>query len=90
MTVQELKSMFRKGRAEAFAWPGGYPIFYVTSDGASLCPSCVTKERAQIMRSTHERSRDGWAITGRDINWEDPELFCEHCDKRIESAYAEE
>jgi len=22
-------------------------------------------------------------------NWEDPELFCDHCGSRIESAYAE-
>jgi hypothetical protein len=25
-----------------------------------------------------------------DINWEDPDLICDHCRKRIESAYAED
>jgi hypothetical protein len=24
------------------------------------------------------------------VNWEDPDLFCVHCQKRIESAYAED
>jgi hypothetical protein len=24
------------------------------------------------------------------VNWEDPQLFCEECNERIESAYAED
>jgi hypothetical protein len=90
MTAQELKVYFRKGKAMPYAWPGGYPLFYLCSDGGVLCPSCVTKERAQIFRSTHEHSRDGWAITAVDANWEDPFMLCDHCGKRIESAYAED
>lgn len=90
MTVQELKSHFYKGHARAYAWPGEYPVYFVTSDGAALCPKCTTKERAQIFRSTHEHSRDGWAIEGADINWEDSSLYCDHCGERIESAYAED
>lgn len=42
MTVQELKANFYKGVANAYAWPGGYPLFYVTSDGAALCPKPLT------------------------------------------------
>jgi hypothetical protein len=90
MTVQELKTFFYKGQAEKFAWPGGYPLFYITSDGAALCPSCVTEERAQIFRSTHEHSRDGWAVEAAHINYEDSALYCDHCNGRIESAYAED
>jgi hypothetical protein len=89
MTVSELKQHFYKGKANAYAWPGGYPVYFITSDGASLCSACVTKERAQIFRSTHERAKDGWAIAGVDCNYEDDSLFCEHCSKRIESAYNE-
>ena len=90
MTIQELKAHFHKGKMQPWAWPGGYPLYAITSDGAALCPSCVTKERAQIFRSTHEKSRDGWAIEGIDANWEDASLYCDHCSKRIESAYAED
>lgn len=90
MTVDELRKHFHHGRANAYAWPGGYPVYYVTTNGAALCPECVTKERAQILRSTHERSHDGWAIEGTDVNYEDASLYCDHCDTRIPSAYAED
>lgn len=89
MTASELKTFFHKGQCTAYAWPGGYPMYAITSDGAALCPLCVTKERAQIFRSTHEQWPDGWAITAFDINYEDASLYCDHCSKRIESAYAE-
>jgi hypothetical protein len=90
MNIKNLRSHFYKGRCNAYAWPGGYPLFAITTDGAALCPACVTKERAQIFRSTHERSRDGWSIAGFDVNYEDAALYCDHCSKRIESAYAED
>ncbi len=89
MTLSEVKRFYHKGQAVSYAWPGGYPVYYVTSDGAALCPSCTTKERAQIVRSTVEHSHDGWALEGSDINWENSDLYCDHCSKRIESAYAE-
>jgi len=69
------------------AWPGGYPLFAVTSDGAALCCNCCKTERESIGTTT---GTDGWNVTGIAPNWEDPELFCDHCGNRIESAYAEE
>ncbi len=89
MTLSEVKRCYSKGKAIAYAWPGGYPVYYVTTDGGALCPKCMTAERAQIVRSTVERQHDGWALEGSDINWEDSQLYCDHCSKRIESAYAE-
>jgi hypothetical protein len=68
-----------------FAWPGGYPCFAVTSDGAALCPDCCKVERESIGTTT---GSDGWNVVGVDINW-DTSLFCDHCGDRIESAYAE-
>ena len=35
-------------------------------------------------------TRGGWHIAGADINWEDPDLYCDHTGERIESAYAED
>jgi hypothetical protein len=77
----------------AFAWPGGYPIFYVFTDGGCICPECANENileidganRGQGQRNSH----GGWAIDAHDVNWEDGELTCDHCHKRIESAYAE-
>ena len=70
-----------------YAWPGGYPMFAVTSDGAALCHKCCQTERSSI---GFTYGTDGWAIAGLDANWEDPSLYCDHCGNRIESAYAED
>jgi hypothetical protein len=32
------------GNLPAFAWPGGYPIFYLCADNGILCPQCANKE----------------------------------------------
>jgi len=64
-------------------------MFMVMTDGACLCKSCAQENRKQIFRSTGENDRDGWAAAGVDVNWEDAELYCDHCGDRIESAYAE-
>ena len=69
-----------------FAWPGGYSLHAITSDGGCLCRLCCATERLSIATTT---GHDGWTVTGLAVNWEDPELFCDHCSERIESAYAE-
>jgi hypothetical protein len=73
-----------------YAWPGGYPLYLVTSDGAALCIDCGRKQWKQICRAIHLNLRDGWKVEAPDINYEDPSLFCDHCGQRIESAYAED
>jgi len=77
----------KDGKLPAYAWPGGYPIYYVMDDGDSLCPKCINEESDSV----HEGgAADGWRFEGSDINWEDPQLYCSHCGNRIESAYAED
>jgi hypothetical protein len=73
-----------------YAWPGGYPLFAITHDGAALCKDCTKKEAKTIIKSTRDGANDGWNVEGVDVNWEDPQLYCDHCSKRIESAYAED
>jgi hypothetical protein len=70
-----------------YAWPGGYPLFGLFSDGEACCHRCASTERKQIGTTT---GSDGWQLVAVEVNWEDPELFCAHCGSRIESAYAEE
>jgi hypothetical protein len=89
MTGQELKVYFRKGKAIKYAWPGLYPVHYIAYDGEAICPACVTKERKLIMRSTAEQDRSGWHIEGMQVNWEDTNLTCANCDKKIECACGE-
>jgi hypothetical protein len=81
----------RELKAGCFAWPGGYPKYFVTSDGAALCFPCAKKEGALITSALRDNdTRSGWHVAGVDVNWEDSALFCDHCSKRIESAYAED
>jgi len=70
--------------ASPYAWPGGYPMFAATNDGAALCHRCTASERESIGTTT---GNDGLTVELVAINWEDSELFCDHCGNRIESAY---
>jgi hypothetical protein len=74
------------GVYESFAWPGGYPLYYLCNDGEALCPSCMNDSSNPIHFDAPD---DGWRIVGCDINWEDESLFCAHCNKQIESVYRE-
>ena len=84
-TVQDLRIAARR----PFAWPGGYPTYFVCEDGAALCHRCVALERRNILEAVHHKLRDGWQVVALDVNWEDPSLFCENCGEQIESAYGE-
>lgn len=72
--------------ASPYAWPGGYPLFAITDDGAALCHHCCKTERDSIGTTA---GSDGWGVVAIEANWEDPDLYCDHCGARIESAYAE-
>tara|TARA_Y100000310_G_scaffold330958_2_gene403649 strand:+ start:601 stop:867 length:267 start_codon:yes stop_codon:yes gene_type:complete len=75
-------------RRGPYAWPGGYPIYFVMDDGESFCFSCAKSESKYIVNSINNKDNDGWRVTGADINWEDEDLYCAHCCDKIESAYA--
>jgi hypothetical protein len=71
---------------EPYAWPGGYPRYAITDDGGCLCKQCCADEHARIKIAS---PKDGFYIVGIDINWEDDNLYCDHCNAAIESAYGE-
>lgn len=73
-----------------FAWPGGYPLAAITADGGCLCAACVRKEWRLVASESFDNSNCGFRISGVDVNWENPDLYCDHCSERIESAYAED
>jgi hypothetical protein len=71
-----------------YAWPGGYPRFFVTQDGEALSFKAAQENKRLIETAIKENSNDGWCVVGCDINWEDPDLYCCHTGRPIESAYA--
>lgn len=85
-TLHEIKTALRNG---PYAWPGGYPLFFITTDGGALGFSTVRENWQQVVWSHLHDCRDGWHLAGVDVNWENPDLFDDHTGERIESAYAE-
>jgi len=92
------------GEFQSYAWPGGYPIYYLDSCDNVLCPKCVNRQQKEyeldllsdVCNWCIDPSDDGTYFDARDlpvaayINYEDTSLYCNSCSKRIESAYAEE
>lgn len=86
MKTLDLKNALRNG---PYAWPGGYPLFFITSDGAALSFDAVRQEIRQVIWSMRHGVNDGWRVVAVDVNWEDSDLTCEHTGKRIGCAYGE-
>jgi hypothetical protein len=82
-TVSDFRAAIRQG---PYAWPGGYPIYFITSDGGVLSFKTASEERRQIIQSIGHDIRDGWKIVAAEINWEDA-LTCDHTGEQIECAY---
>jgi hypothetical protein len=81
-TVAELKATLRAG---PYAWPGGYAVFFVASDGAALSFAAVRDNFRQCAESIRGRLRDGWQIVaaGTTAELEEAEL-CAHTGQPIE------
>lgn len=83
-TVADLKATLRAGQ---FAWPGGYQLYWITSDGAALSFDSVRAEFRQIAYAIKHNLRDGWRVVASAVNYEDTELTCEHSGKAIPASY---
>lgn len=69
---------------------GSYPKYWLASDGGTLSYEACREECGQIARAIRDNDNSGWRVVGCDVNWEDPDMFCDHTGKRIESAYADD
>jgi len=76
-------------RAGPYAWPGGYPIYFIASDGEALSFDAARQNARQIIQAIRNHSRCGWRVIATAINWEDADLYCAHTGERIQSAYGE-
>jgi len=86
-SVADLKATLRAG---PYAWPGGYPLYFITSDGGALSFDSVRAELCQVIYSIRHQIDDGWRVVGCDANYEDTDLYCDHSGERIESAHEED
>lgn len=94
----DIKTVFDFNKAldlGPYAWPGGYPLYFITADGAALSWQAAIDEQTLIRDSiiTYKYpayNSDGWRVIAIDINYEDTELYCDHTGVKIESAYGED
>ncbi|TKW76784.1 MAG: hypothetical protein DI543_19145 [Bradyrhizobium icense] len=76
----------------AFAWPGGYPLYFLMADGESLAfdvaglPDVAPLIRDAIIAGPHT-GNDDWRVVAVGVNWEDSEMTCVHTGRPIECAY---
>lgn len=84
-TVEEFDAVLANG---AWAWPGGYPIYFLCYDGEALSFEAA-EENAELVRSAiKDKDRhSGWFVVAHEINWEDTEMYCSHTNELIECAY---
>ena len=81
MTSLELRNAIRT----KYAWPGGYEMFGVTSDGAVLCCDCMRAEYHQVAWSRRYQVNDGWRVDAIDsMATQDEPPACDHCGRTIE------
>lgn len=69
------------GRLESYAWPGGYPIFYLDWESSALCPDCARTSDEDP--SELPKFKPVHAM----VNYVDYNLYCENCGATIEAAY---
>ena len=82
-----LKEHIRHGK---YAWPGGYPVYFLTDDGEVLSYDAVKENYRQVLSAVKNNDNNGWKVIAADVNWEDGFLYCSHTGNKIESAYGEE
>lgn len=88
-SIAEFRAAMRQG---PYAWPGGYPLFWLMADGEACAFDVAKTERRAFLEALRDRDirpRDSWLPVALEVNWEDSELVCAHTGKPIESAYGD-
>ncbi len=87
MTTKDIKTALRNG---PFAWPGGYPLYFLSHGGDVLCFGCVRSNFRSVVEHTKMGDRSAsWHLGACEVHWEGSPLECAECQCEIESAYGE-
>ncbi len=86
-TCSQLKACLRAGASTDL---GGYPLYFLTSDGGALSFESVRENLRQVLWSIQTRDNSGWRVVACDINYEDSDLYCDHSGKLIAAAYSDD
>lgn len=85
--LSDLKNFIRSG---GYAWPGGYQMALLMSDGEVIDAKCA-KENYRLIRNEmkSDNTRGSWSPAAPFIHYEGEALQCAHCGKFLPSAYGE-
>jgi hypothetical protein len=83
-SVANLKATLRAGKYTSL---GGYPLYFITADGAALSFESVRENLESVMSEIQHNLNCGWRVMACDVNYEDESLYCDHSGEQIESAY---
>lgn len=85
--VESLKATLRAGE---FAWPGGYPLFFLMADNEAMSFDGVRQNLREAFAAFASTDRhEPWRVVYCKTNYEDSDLVCAQTGERIPSAYAE-
>lgn len=80
-TGQDLRATLRAGPV---AWPGGYTLYFGTSDGAALCFNCVRSNLYSVLDSIRTGCADGWRVSFLINSAEcDESAHCDNCNSNL-------
>lgn len=82
--THQLRATLRNG---AYTDVGGYPLYLICADGAEFCFDCAKRDYKRIVMDMNHEEDGLFKIIGCDINWENDDMQCAHCNKIIPSAY---
>lgn len=85
-SIADLKATLRAGQ---YAWPGGYPLYFITVDGGALSFESVLANFREVIEAIKNNNDPQWQVVACRINYES-ELYCYHSGKPIESAYGDD
>lgn len=76
-SAADLKASVRAG---AYAWPGGYALYFLTSDGAALSYQTVRRHFRAVVDSVRTATDDGWRVVALcSTADDDTDVYCDHC-----------
>ena len=69
------------GQLPTFAWPGGYPMFYLDGQNSVMCAKCANESHSD------PDEIDSFRPVEFGIHYEGGPLNCDNCSENIDPAY---
>jgi len=65
-----------------------YVTYHIMADCGCLCNKCLGDNASEVLEASREPVTDRqWEYSDTDINYENKDLYCDHCSERIEASY---